>query len=110
VSQRHNARKAALSLDNQTIAPGATFSFNKVVKSWSWDQGYVKAPVSYDGELIPAYGGGVCQASTTLYNAVLLAGLPIVERHSHVFTPHYVPQDGCCRRTGHDRPPFPQSL
>lgn len=90
-SQRHNARLAAEALDGKTIAPGAVFSFNRTVKSWSEDQGYVKAPVSYDGELVKAYGGGVCQTSTTLYNAALLAGLPIVERHSHVFAPHYVP-------------------
>jgi vancomycin resistance protein VanW len=90
VSQRHNARKAADALDGQVIAPGAVFSFNQTVKSWSVDQGYVKAPVSYDGELIKAFGGGVCQTSTTLYNAALLAGLPIVERHPHVFAPHYV--------------------
>lgn len=90
-SQRHNAEMAMQALDGVTIAPGATFSFNRTVKSWSMDQGYVKAPVSYDGELIRAYGGGVCQTSTTLYNAALLAGLPIVERHPHVFAPHYVP-------------------
>lgn len=60
------------------------------MKSWSVDQGYVKALVSYDGELVRAYGGGVCQTSTTLYNAALLAGLPIVERHPHVFVPHYI--------------------
>ncbi len=90
-SQRINARKAADALDGKVIGPGMVFSFNKVVKSWSFDQGFLKAPVSYDGELVRAYGGGVCQASTTLYNAALLAGLPIVERHSHVFAPHYVP-------------------
>lgn len=90
-SQRINARKAADALNGKVIGPGAEFSFNKVVKSWSFDQGFLKAPVSYDGELVRAYGGGVCQASTTLYNAALLAGLPIVERHSHVFAPHYVP-------------------
>ena len=89
--QRHNAQKAAEALDGKIIAPGETFSFNKTVKSWSWDAGYVKAPVSYDGELVRAYGGGVCQTSTTLYNAALLAGLPIVERHAHTFAPHYVP-------------------
>ncbi len=94
VSQRYNARKAAAALDGKVIAPGAVFSFNQTVKSWSLDQGYVKAPVSYDGELIKAYGGGVCQTSTTLYNAALLAGLPIVERHPHVFAPHYV-APGC---------------
>jgi len=91
VSQRHNARRAAEALDGKIIAPGAVFSFNRTVRSWSEDQGYVKAPVSYDGELVHAYGGGVCQTSTTLYNAALLAGLPILERHPHVFAPHYVP-------------------
>lgn len=93
-NQRHNARLAASSLDGIVIPPGATFSFNHTVKSWSADQGYRKAPVSYDGELVPAFGGGVCQTSTTLYNAALRAGLPIVERHHHVFAPHYVPP-GC---------------
>ncbi len=90
-SQQHNARKAASAINGSVIQPGAVFSFNGMVKSWSMDRGYVKAPVSYDGELIRAYGGGVCQTSTTLYNAALLAGLPIVERHSHAFAPHYIP-------------------
>lgn len=87
--QRHNARLAALAIDGRLIGPGEVFSFNKTVPSWSTERGYVKAPVSYDGELIPAYGGGVCQTSTTLYNAALLAGMIIVERHPHVFAPHY---------------------
>ena len=91
VSQRHNARLAAEALNGKVVAAGATFSFNQTVKSWSQDQGYVKAPVSYDGELIKAFGGGVCQTSTTLYNVALLAGLPILERHTHIFAPHYVP-------------------
>src|SRR5690349_13198224 len=88
--QRHNAELAAAALDGKTIAPGAVFSFNQTVKSWSLDEGYVKAPVSFDGELVRAYGGGVCQTSTTLYNAALLAGLPILERHPHVFRPQYI--------------------
>jgi vancomycin resistance protein VanW len=53
--------------------------------------GYVKAPVSYDGELIRTWGGGVCQTSTTLYNAALLAGLEIVERHRHHWPARYAP-------------------
>lgn len=89
-NQRHNALLAARSIDGRIVAPGAVFSFNRAVKSWSVDQGYVKALVSYDGELVRAYGGGVCQTSTTLYNAALLAGLPILERHPHVFVPHYI--------------------
>lgn len=90
-SQQHNAARAASAINRAVIEPGAEFSFNKTVKSWSLDRGYVKAPVSYDGDLIKAYGGGVCQTSTTLYNAALLAGLPIIERHPHAFAPHYVP-------------------
>lgn len=88
--QRHNARLAARSLDGRVIAPQGVFSFNQTVKSWSVDGGYSKALVSYDGELVRAYGGGVCQTSTTLYNAALLAGLPILERHPHVFVPGYI--------------------
>jgi len=90
-SQQHNARKAAAAINGAVIQPRAVFSFNKTVKSWSMDRGYVKAPVSYDGDLIREYGGGVCQTSTTLYNAALLAGLPVLERHCHAFAPHYVP-------------------
>lgn len=90
-SQRHNARLAAEALDGKVVQPGAVFSFNRTVRSWSLDQGYVKAPVSFDGELVRAFGGGVCQTSTTLYNAALLAGLPIVERHPHTVAPGYAP-------------------
>jgi vancomycin resistance protein VanW len=88
--QRRNAELAARSIDGRVIASGGVFSFNQTVRSWSVDQGYVKALVSYDGELVRAYGGGVCQTSTTLYNSALLAGLPILERHPHVFVPHYI--------------------
>jgi vancomycin resistance protein VanW len=89
-SQRHNARLAARALNGTIVGAGATFSFNQTVRSWTVDRGYVKAPVSYDGELIRAFGGGVCQTSTTLYNAALLAGLDLIERNSHVFAPSYV--------------------
>ncbi len=103
-SQRHNARLAAEELNGKLIPPGGTFSFNKTVHSWSMDRGYVKAPVSYDGELVRAFGGGVCQTSTTLYNAALIAGLPILERHPHVFAAHYVPpgQDAAVAHPGID--------
>jgi vancomycin resistance protein YoaR len=89
-AQRHNAELSARSLDGAVIPPGKTFSFNGRVRSWSVDQGYVRAPVSYDGELVPAFGGGVCQTSTTLYNTALLAGMKVTERHHHAFAPHYV--------------------
>jgi len=90
-AQVHNLRLAAKAINGKVLQPASEFSFNRAVGSWSADRGYVKAPVSYDGELRPAWGGGVCQVSSTLYNAALLAGLEIVERHRHRFPAHYVP-------------------
>jgi vancomycin resistance protein YoaR len=90
-AQKHNAKLAASAINGKVIRPGEVFSFNRCAKSWTWDRGYVKAPVSFNGDLIKAYGGGVCQTSTTLYNAALLAGLPVLERHCHVFAPSYIP-------------------
>lgn len=89
--QRINAMKALGSVNGAWIQPGATVSFNNLVGSWSKDRGFQKAPVSFNGQLLPAFGGGVCQTSTTLYNAGLRAGLEVVERHRHHFMPTYVP-------------------
>ena len=89
-NQRHNALLSVLKLDGAIIKPGQTFSFNQRVGSFSRDGGYRKAPVSYNGQLIDSFGGGVCQTSTTTYNAALLAGLDIVERNRHRFSPSYV--------------------
>lgn len=90
-AQRHNALLAAMALNGKVILPNEVFSFNSVVGPWSRERGYKRAPVSYGGEMILAFGGGVCQTSSTLYNAALLAGLEIVERHPHQWVPPYVP-------------------
>ena len=90
-SQVYNVRLAARAVNNTVLQPGQTFSFNKTVRSWTADRGYKKAPVSYDGELVRSWGGGLCQASSTLYNAALLAGLEIVERHRHHWPARYAP-------------------
>jgi vancomycin resistance protein YoaR len=90
-AQKHNAWLALSRLNGAIVEPGKTFSFNAKVGSFSRDQGYRKAPVSYNGQLIDSWGGGVCQASTTLYNAALLSGMEIVERNRHRFAPSYVP-------------------
>ena len=90
-SQRFNADLALKRINGTVIRPGATFSFLKTVGPWTADMGYEKAPVSYDGELVASWGGGVCQTSTTLYNAALLAGLEIVERHRHHWPARYAP-------------------
>lgn len=88
-AQRANALRAAAAIDGAVVPPGGVFSFNGRVGSLSKDRGYLKAPVSFDGELVPSFGGGVCQTSTTLYNAALLAGMAITERHRHVWPPAY---------------------
>lgn len=90
-SQIHNLTLAARRINGRIVQPGQLFSFVKAVGPWTADMGYVKAPVSYDGELIRDWGGGVCQTSTTLYNAALLAGLEIVERHRHHWPARYAP-------------------
>lgn len=88
--QRHNAVRAAAAIDGTVVGPGEEFSFNTVVGPWTRDRGYRRAPVSFGGEIVIAYGGGVCQTSSTLYNAALLAGLTIIERDHHVWEPGYV--------------------
>lgn len=90
-AQVHNLKLAVRSINGKVIPPHGEFSFNHTVGSWTAERGYVKAPVSFDGELIPAWGGGVCQASTTLYNSALLSGMNILERHRHKFPAKYAP-------------------
>lgn len=90
-SQRHNSELALYKVRGALIQPGEIFSFNKRVGSFSRDEGYRRAPVSYNGQLIDSWGGGVCQTSTTLYNAALFSGMVIVERSRHRFAPSYVP-------------------
>lgn len=90
-AQRSNALLAARAVDGAVIQPGGVFSFNRTVGPWTADRGYLRAPVSYEGELVKDWGGGVCQTSTTLYNAALVAGLDVVERHPHTWAPRYAP-------------------
>lgn len=89
-AQRRNAALAASRIDGAVLLPGHVFSFNKRVGRWTRDRGYETAPVSFEGWFTTAAGGGVCQVATTLYNAVLLAGLPVLERHQHSVCPRYV--------------------
>jgi vancomycin resistance protein YoaR len=89
-NQRHNAVLCLKHLDGVTIAPGEAFSFNETVGTWSRDKGYRRAPVSFGGLLVDSWGGGVCQTSSTLYNAALLAGMRLDERHRHHYAPTYI--------------------
>ncbi len=86
----HNIRLAASALNGWVIQPGQEFSFNQVVGPRVPENGYQEAPVIIDGRFVPGIGGGVSQVATTLFNAALLAGLAIVERHEHALPVWYV--------------------
>lgn len=86
-----NIRLAASFINNYLLGPGEIFSFNKVTGHSKPGRGYQLAPIIVGDTVIPGYGGGVCQVSTTLYNAVLNAGLEVVERFPHSRPVDYVP-------------------
>lgn len=81
-----NIYKGSAAISGALIAPGETFSFNDTTGLRTYEAGYLSAPVFINGELVPDAGGGICQVSTTMFNAVLLAGLDVVQR-----TPHFAP-------------------
>jgi vancomycin resistance protein YoaR len=87
----HNIRLAAASLDGALVEPDQEFSFNQTVGVTGAEQGYKPAPVIVNRRLVEGIGGGVCQVSSTLYNAILLADLALVERANHSLTVGYLP-------------------
>ncbi|MDG0811922.1 VanW family protein [Cohnella rhizosphaerae] len=89
----HNVKATADALDDTVLLPGETFDYGAVVAKARRDYGYRAAPVILKGKLVPGIGGGICQVSSTLYNAVLRAsGLKIVERRNHSLPVNYLPQ------------------
>ena len=80
---RFNVLLAAKKIDGTIVYPGEEFSYNKIVGPAEKNDGFQKGLVIVGGKFVPGYGGGVCQTSSTLYNALLLAGLKITERHNH---------------------------
>ena len=88
-----NIKKAALNMNGVLVAPGETFSFNKYVGDISAAGGYKSAYIIKEGRTVLGDGGGVCQVSTTLFRAILAAGLPIEERTAHAYRVHYYEED-----------------
>lgn len=86
-----NLRLACQKLDNKVILPGETFSYNKALGERSTTTGYKNAKVYENGEVVDGIGGGICQISSTLYNAVLMSNMNIVERRNHQFITSYLP-------------------
>jgi vancomycin resistance protein YoaR len=88
----HNVELVAHLVDGTLIAPGATFSFNQTTGDRNAAKGFLEAPVIVNGELTTGLGGGVCQVSTTVFNAAFEAGLKIVERTNHALYISHYPQ------------------
>ena len=87
---RYNVRLALNYFNCFTVGPGDTVSFNDVVGPRTEEAGFRKAPEYAGNEIVSNVGGGVCQASTTLYDACIMSGLTVIERHQHNMTVTYV--------------------
>jgi len=86
-----NINVATDRINGTVLYPGDVFSVNETILYRNAENGYEKAGSYEGGQTVQSYGGGVCQVSTTLYNAVILAELEIVERQNHSMTVAYVP-------------------
>src|SRR5579859_6655400 len=88
----HNVQVVSHLIDDTLIAPGATFSFNGTTGDRNASKGFLEAPVIINGELTTGLGGGVCQVSTTVFNAAYDAGLNITARTNHALYISHYPQ------------------
>lgn len=85
-----NLQLAANKINGTVLMPGEVFSYNQVVGERTIAAGYKEAPIYVSGKVVDGLGGGICQITSTLYNAVLYANLGIVSRSNHQFVPSYV--------------------
>jgi vancomycin resistance protein YoaR len=88
----HNVELVAHLVDETLIGPGSTFSFNQTTGDRNAAKGFLEAPVIVNGELTTGLGGGVCQVSTTVFNAAFEAGLKITDRTNHALYISHYPQ------------------
>lgn len=91
-SRGSNIHVAGESTSDVLLMPGETFSYNKKTGARNWVNGYQSAPIIVGGKVVNGEGGGVCQVSTTIYNAALLSGLTIDEVHNHSLPSRYAPR------------------
>ncbi|MNM80857.1 Vancomycin B-type resistance protein VanW [compost metagenome] len=92
VGRVHNVDSAARSIDGTVLAPGEIFDYGEAIEYAEKTFGFQEAPVIFGGRLVPGVGGGICQVSSTLYNAAVRAGLSIVERRNHSLPVSYLPK------------------
>lgn len=90
ISRSKNVANAARLINGHVVYPGQTFSVHDTISPLTEENGYYDAPSYSNGQVVDSVGGGVCQVSTTLYNAVLRAELEIVERSPHSMLVTYV--------------------
>ena len=91
IERSHNIELATAAINNAVVFPGEVFSFNQTVGMRTKEKGYLPAPIIVRGELSEGIGGGICQVSSTLYNAADRSGLEILKRYSHSKRVPYVP-------------------
>lgn len=89
-NRSNNITLASNKIDGTIILPGEVFSYNQTVGKRTIDAGYKEAGAYAGGKVVQEIGGGICQVSSTLYNAVLYANLEIVDRSNHYFETSYV--------------------
>ena len=90
VSRTTNLRIACQKINGAVLLPGETFSYNKALGPRTVAAGYRNGKIYSGGQVVDGIGGGICQISSTLYNAVLMSNLEIVERRNHQFVTSYV--------------------
>lgn len=90
VPRSKNLKIAMSKLNGVIVMPGEVFSYNKTLGKRTIEEGYQYANGFAGGKVVPMLAGGICQISSTLYDAVLYANLNIVERHNHMFQATYV--------------------
>jgi len=93
VTRNENISKGSSIVNRILVAPGDTFSFVKSLGEVSLEAGYKKAYIIRDGKTELDVGGGICQVSTTLFRAMLDAGLNIIERQAHAYRVSYYEED-----------------
>lgn len=89
--RKNNIKKALEAFNGMTVLPNEEVSFNKTTGPRTKENGYENANIIIDGSYVPGAGGGVCQASTTLYNALLLGDIEVITAHHHSLPASYVP-------------------
>ncbi len=105
-NRNENIRIASSTLNGVIVQPGQEFSFNLTTGNRTTEKGYKPAGAYQNGVFVEEPGGGVCQVSSTLYNAVVFSGLETTERHAHTYEPSYVTpgEDAMVSYDGHSGP------